>query len=170
MLYIFAGLPGAGKTTLARHLARTRNATHLRIDTIEQALRDEGAALHGPEGYVVAYRLAADNLALNHNVVADSVNPLSITRKAWRDVALRAGVRFIEIEVICSNASEHRSRVESRVPDIFGLLPLSWKDVQARHYEPWDSPRVIIDTAGKSETESLAELDRVLAQLPRSST
>lgn len=39
-LFIFAGLPATGKTTLARQLARHLNAVHLRIDTIEQALRD----------------------------------------------------------------------------------------------------------------------------------
>jgi predicted kinase len=39
MLVVFGGLPGAGKTTIARALARLREAVHVRIDTIEQALR-----------------------------------------------------------------------------------------------------------------------------------
>jgi predicted kinase len=118
MLYIFKGLPGVGKTTLARHVARTRKAVHVRIDTIEQALRDTGLALTGPEGYVVAYRLAADNLCLDGDVVADSVNPLHVTRNAWREVANNAGVRAIKIEVICSDIDEHLARVESRLADI----------------------------------------------------
>ena len=39
-LYIFAGLPGTGKSELSQNLARERRAVYLRIDTIEQALRD----------------------------------------------------------------------------------------------------------------------------------
>ena len=38
MLVIFAGLPGVGKTAMARELARQIGATHLRIDSIEQAI------------------------------------------------------------------------------------------------------------------------------------
>jgi len=41
----------------------------------------------GSVGANVAYRLAADNLRLGMSVVADSVNPIAITRRAWRDVA-----------------------------------------------------------------------------------
>jgi predicted kinase len=37
-LIVFAGLPGTGKTTLARKLAKTLPAFLVRIDTIEQAL------------------------------------------------------------------------------------------------------------------------------------
>ena len=39
-LVIFSGLPGAGKTTLSQALSRTLPSVHLRIDTLEQALRD----------------------------------------------------------------------------------------------------------------------------------
>jgi len=38
MLIILSGLPGAGKTSVARELARRLKAVHLRIDTIEDAL------------------------------------------------------------------------------------------------------------------------------------
>jgi len=39
-LIIFAGLPGSGKSTLAAKLASRLAAAYLRIDTIEQGLRD----------------------------------------------------------------------------------------------------------------------------------
>jgi predicted kinase len=38
MLIIFGGLPGVGKTTLAKAVAREWEAVYLRVDTIEQAL------------------------------------------------------------------------------------------------------------------------------------
>ncbi len=157
-IFIFAGLPGVGKTTLSRRLARELRAAYLRIDTIEQAMRDEGLSVRGPEGYVAAYRLAADNLRVGVSVVADSVNPIRITRSAWRDVATHAGVPFIEIEVICSDTAEHRRRVESRAGDIAGLGLPTWDDVRNRKRDPWDTRPLVIDTAGRTESESFAEL------------
>ena len=38
MLIIFGGLPGTGKTTIAKQLAKTVEAVYLRVDTIEQSL------------------------------------------------------------------------------------------------------------------------------------
>jgi tRNA uridine 5-carbamoylmethylation protein Kti12 len=40
MLIVLSGLPGVGKTTIARELASSLKAVYLRIDSIEQALRD----------------------------------------------------------------------------------------------------------------------------------
>ena len=162
MLYIFGGLPGTGKTTLARHLARVTNAMHLRIDTIEQALRENEGMVNGTEGYVVAYRVAADNLALGLSVVADSVNPLGITRAAWRKVATDARVPFVEIEIICSDPNAHRARVEERKTDIEGLTLPTWEKVMQRHYEVWTTPHLVIDTAGQTVSASAEMLDRAL--------
>lgn len=141
---------------------------HVRIDTIEQALRscDVLKADVGPAGYVIAYGVVEDNLRLGRTVIADSVNPVPVTREAWRAVAGRAGVRAAEVEVICSDPVEHRRRVETRTPDIHGLALPTWRDVVERDYQAWDRPRVVVDTALK-DVESLAS--DLGAQLARGS-
>jgi len=40
MLVILGGLPGSGKTTLAKELAKHLKAVHVRIDSIEQAIKE----------------------------------------------------------------------------------------------------------------------------------
>jgi len=121
MLIVFGGLPGVGKTTLARELTRRLSATYLRIDSIEQAMiASQILSDAGPAGYFVGYAVAADNLRLGMTVVADSVNCLNVTRNAWAEVAKATDTKFVEIEVICSDSVEHRRRVESRTNDIPG--------------------------------------------------
>ena len=158
MLIIFCGLPGVGKTAIARELARQLGAVYLRIDSAEQALRDAGAARIDDAGYRVAYAVAADNLKLGLTVVADSVNPIALTREAWRNVATSTGIPVLEIEVVCSDAAEHRRRVESRTSDIAGLALPSWDDVVARNYEPWGREHIVIDTAARSIDQCVREL------------
>lgn len=149
MLIAFGGLPGTGKTSVARALARRLRAVHVRLDTIEQAMRscDVLKADVGAAGYAVAYGVAEDNLRIGRIVVADTVNPVQATRDAWLDVARRAGVRAVEVEVICSDPAEHRRRVETRTADIEGHQLPTWQAVVGRYYESWDRPHVVVDTA-----------------------
>jgi predicted kinase len=112
----------------------------------------------GPAGYLVAYALAEANLAPGRVVVADCVNPLAITRQAWRQVAAAASAPIVEIEVVCSDAAEHRSRLETRANDVAGLALPSWEMVLRHDYEPWDRPHLLLDTAGRGVAEALAEL------------
>ena len=135
MLLVLGGLPGVGKTTIARGLAAATGGVHVRIDSIEQALRNTGLSVEG-QGYDVAYAVADDNLRLGRIVIADCVNPWPLTRNGWRSVANRAGVAVLEIEIVCSDAEEHRRRVESRSPDLAGHIVPTWKDVVERDYRP----------------------------------
>jgi len=144
MLIVLGGLPGTGKTTIARELARQLGAVHLRIDSIEQALRNRGLAARSMDdsGYCVAYAIAADSLGIGRTVIAHSVNPLPVTRNAWAAVANRTGIRFIEIEVVCSDVNEHRRRIETRESDIPGLELLTWQEIVSREYRPWGREHV----------------------------
>jgi predicted kinase len=164
-LIVFGGLPGTGKTTLARSLALELGATYLRIDDIEEALRSSGLSNEeiGVSGYLVSYALAESNLRLGSDVVADSVNALLVTRNAWRGAAEKATARLIEVEVICSDKVEHRSRVESRTGDIQCLRLPSWQEVTELTYDDWDRAHVVVDTAHCSPEEASIELRRQVA-------
>jgi predicted kinase len=157
MLIILSGLPGVGKTTIARGLARMIPAVHVRVDSIEHALRRAGWQVEG-EGYSVAHAVAEDNLRLGLIVIADSVNPWPLTRTEWRSVAERAGVRALDVEIVCSDADEHRRRVEVRSTDIAGHTLPTWQEVVERDYRPSDRERLVIDTAQSSVEESAGSI------------
>lgn len=160
VLVVFGGLPGTGKTTISRALASHLAATHLRIDAIEQAIRNAGvlAGDVGPAGYAVAQAVAEANLAAGRIVVADCVNPVAASRQGWRDVAARSGARLVEVEVVCSDTIEHRRRVETRQSDIPGLVPPSWDQVRRLDYEPWPEPHQVLDSARLSPADAVARL------------
>jgi predicted kinase len=161
MLIVLSGLPGVGKTTIARELARATGAIHLRIDSIEQALRRAGYRVEG-EGYDVAYAVAEDNLRAGRTVIADCVNPWPLTRSAWRSVAERAGVAALDVEIVCSDEAEHRRRVEARAPDIADHTLPTWQEVIGRDYHEWDRDRLVVDTAAAEVGASVrAIVDRL---------
>lgn len=166
MLIAFAGLPGTGKTTIAQKLARKLAAVYLRIDTLEQAFIASGsrATLIGPAGYLAGYGVAKDNLRLGLTVVADSVNSLHVTRSAWKSVGLDAAVRFFEIELICSDTTAHRLRVEGRSADIPGHELPTWQSVLERQYDAWESEHLVVDTASVSAEQAVETIIHRLSQ------
>lgn len=157
MLIVFSGLPGTGKTTISRELASRLGATYLRVDAIEQAIRDAEVLARdvGPSGYLVAGALAGSNLGLGRVVVVDCVNPVAESREAWHDIAASAGVPVLDIEVVCSDRSMHRLRVETRTVDVPGLKPPTWQSVLEHEYEVWGEGPLRLDSAVISPDEAV---------------
>ena len=174
-LIVLAGLPASGKSTLARELARRTGAVWLRIDSMEQAIRDAGVIPGGPDadlkdaGYCAAQAAARDNLALGRDVIADCVNDIQLARDGWQETGRAARAQVVWLEILCTDPAEHRRRVETRPTEIPGLVPPDWPAITGRPYDPWTADRLVIDTAGRSVTDcvdaALAALEAQTAQL-----
>ena len=164
-LTVVGGLPAVGKTAVCREVLRlraearprSRPPTWLRIDSIEQALRDSGEMLPdmpAGAGYYVAAAVARDVLTSGGDVLVECVNPLPLTRRLWEETASALGCRFLAVEIVCSDKAEHRRRVQQRVSDIEGLELPDWRAVERRDYAPWPEADLHLDTARLTVTEA----------------
>jgi predicted kinase len=169
-LIAFGGLPGSGKSSIARELARQLGAFWLRIDSIEQAILDSGIVTGSVDdsGYRAAYAVAEDNLRLGRDVIGDSVNGWPETRDAWQRAAVRSEAQFVEVEILCSDLAEHRRRVEMRNSEVPGLVLPDWQAVINRDYQPWGRDHLTIDTAGCSVEDCVRQLRASIAEAQKS--
>ena len=151
---------------LARGVAGAIGATYLRIDTIESAIVSTLMPFRdNPVGYVVAGRVAADQLADGRDVVADAVNGVAAARAGWVALAARASAVVQFVEVRCSDIAEHRRRVEARGPEMPGQGVPGWTQVLQRRYEPWPpelSGRLVVDNIG----DAAGHIADIVARLP----
>lgn len=166
MLIIFGGLPGSGKSSISRNLAKKLNAVYLRVDSIEIGINNSMLNVEQSEdaGYLAAYNVAKDNLALGHTVIGDSVNSVEISREGWRNIAINQNKQFIEIEVICSDSEEHKRRVEVRNADAEDTTPIvTWEKIMQREYNVWNNPDLRLDTYKLSTDECVDKILNYLA-------
>ncbi|WP_316015886.1 ATP-binding protein, partial [Roseobacter sp. HKCCA0434] len=114
-LVVLCGLPGSGKTTLARGIAAALPATFLRIDAIERGVAEALGPLDQRDAaYRAAVELAGEALALDQNVVADAVHGMEVLLDRWRALAADRCARATIIECVLADRDLHRARVEAR--------------------------------------------------------
>ena len=148
---MLSGLPGSGKSYFAQALALDLRAVIVSVDPIEDAMIRSGLPMSfetGVAAYQVGATVAAAQLCNGFTVIADAANYLEVGRAIWRMVADEAGVPLKAIELTCSDADLHRTRLEGRRRG-FGAYPEpSWDDIvrRASEVEPWTSPRLVLDS------------------------
>lgn len=151
MLVLIGGLPGVGKTTVARALVGRLGAAHLRIDAFEAALVRQGLLAGqqevGPHGYGLALVAADTCLRANGDVVVDAVFDVAEARSPWTELAARHGTSVHWVRLVCSDAAEHRRRVETRMADLPGHVVPDWAAVTGRDVDEWREPHTVVDTA-----------------------
>jgi hypothetical protein len=136
MLVVFGGLPGTGRTTFAREVAR-------RQDAIGETARDTIAAAApdtvGGAAQDAISEAARDTIA---GAVRDAVG--GATRPAAGDAT--------------QIAISETTRAAPGDAATAGLVPPTWDEVLKRHYVPWNEDHWVIDTALSTADEAVAAI------------
>lgn len=142
VLIVVSGLPGTGKTAVARAVSDHLGAVHLSIDPVENAMLGAGAEKGWTTG-VAAYEavrvMAEDNLVRGMTVVVDAVNDSEAARETWRRASEEAEVPLRFILLRLDDEVEHRRRLEGRERGMEYVGEPTWERVRSRAegYEPW---------------------------------
>jgi len=117
LLVVTAGLPAAGKSTIAEVVGNRLGLPVLSVDPIESAILSAGIDAEQPTGlaaYLVAEVMAEGVLAGGRGVVIDAVNAVEPAREQWVKLASRQNATLRFIEVVCSDPEVHRERLAAR--------------------------------------------------------
>ncbi|MEO6532390.1 MAG: ATP-binding protein [Pseudolysinimonas sp.] len=156
MLIVTAGLPGAGKSTIAEVVGNRLGAPVVSVDPIESAILSAGINADEPTGlaaYLVAETMAEAVLAGGGSVIVDAVNAVEPARDQWVKLAARQKVPIKFLEVICSDPELHRTRLASRGRRFTHLTEPTWHAVE-QSLDEWESwtgatgavPRITLDS------------------------
>lgn len=155
-LVMLAGLPGAGKSTLAAGLRTALPAFVLSVDPVEAALYRAGISRSQPAGlgaYFVVEAVAEPALRSGQTVVIDAVNDDPRARAQWRELATRTGADLRLIEVTCSDPARHRLQLERRRRGLTEIPEPTWDSLKPRReaLAAWTETRLVIDSIEEEE-------------------
>lgn len=151
MLISMAGLPGSGKSTVAREVARALGCALLSVDPIEAAMWRSGIKQDQPTGlaaYVVAEDLAREQLVLGNDAIIDAVNDAGAARDQWKSLAADLDQLLAFIEVFCGDVREHQRRLVKRRREIVGFPEPTWASIIERRdaFRAWGDDRLRVDS------------------------
>lgn len=169
-LVAFKGMPGTGKSTLARALARELRWPLIDKDNIKDIL-DGHAPESGGLAYETMYNLVRRQVLLGLDTICDSPLTFENSYMQLRKIAAESNARLLIIESICTDEAIWQERIEAR--KALGLpahhqtdwlefqVYREWASIQAAY--PIDGPRLIVDTLC-SLSELLSEITAWLAK------
>ena len=171
-LILIAGLPGVGKTTLARELTGRTQAVHFDIDSVKKMVvpQDKVSKEIDPPEYRHKYYLETihrlpDLFAKDHNhtVVIDETFHLRGFRDMWTKAAKSLNIRLLWVEVVCpEEIVKERLRLgRDRENHILGDKAYPMYLLFKKMFEPMSEPREIVD----NNRELVPQIQRIVKKV-----
>ena len=147
-LIIIGGIPGTGKSTLAKALSRELKVPVFSKDELEASIVRAGLSeakdMRGV-GYEIMATLARNQIETGNSAIFDFIASSNRVINLWPDLLFES---YIYIECICSDEKIHKDRIEERIRPIEGWYELCWDDVVniKRVYRVLRTDRLVLDS------------------------
>jgi predicted kinase len=155
-LILFSGLPGTGKTTLARQTASYFGVPLFAKDRLQSRLRRQGLAERStPDGYALILDLADEQLGLGLSTILDAVFPMEGFRRHAAAIARRHQAAFRPVYCFCSDRANWQGRMQSRQQYVPDWTPVGWEEVERLEatFQPWATGSALfLDAADDPES------------------
>lgn len=157
-----SGIPGTGKSTLARHICKMTNAVLLDLDVIKssviQSLENNiDSKFIGKVAYEMAFSLAGSNLGIGNSVIIDSSCQYEILIENGTNLAKKYNTPYKFIECYLKDLSESNQRRTMRevLPSQKAFsIPIDEKEFQKAINalkRPAENEYLMIDTSQEIE-------------------
>lgn len=170
-LIVFAGVPGAGKSTLAEAVGRRLGMPVFAIDWLLGALTPFGGRhLDRPLdlGYEQLTTLALRQLVLGQSAILDAPVEDELVQQRWSTLAAAAGASLAAFVSVCGDPAVHRRRLDTRDRGIPGWHQGGdWADVTRRlaSFPVWPGA-VVLDSRQPLDNLVAAVLDHLTRPAP----
>lgn len=151
-LIVLCGLPGTGKSFLARQIAERLPAVIVEADYVRKTLFRQPTYAGAESAWVhrVAHVTIERLLKTSHHVIYDATNLSEWFRDKTYHIAERAGARLVVVQTVASEevARERLAkRALARDPDDLSDATIAVYERFKRDAEPVRHPHIVVDTS-----------------------
>ncbi len=165
-LVLISGLPGTGKSFLARKIAERLPSVIVESDSVRQALFPV-PTYSGPESmwvHRVAHAVIERLLATGHRVIYDATNLIEWHRQKIYRLAEQQGARLVIVQAVAPDEIVRRrlqQRLESPGPGDISRADWQVFERLKKQIDPIGRPHFVVDTS-RDVTPAVAKIVRAM--------
>ena len=160
-LIIFSGLPGTGKTTFAKRLARELRYPLLCIDDVVNNIPENPGVEFWDSQVEVLLTLTETQLEIGLSVIVDSVF-MNTDRQHAQALAQKYQARFRPVYTFLSDDRVWEQRITQRYLELNNPAVATWEQVQHQrtHFHEWESNTALFVDAVNPAEQNYADVLR----------